>query len=260
MIRREEPDAMWVIHQAAHTYISGQIAEHWTGGRAMTPIPRDELLIAAYGHDAGWAAVEQAPRINGAGLPRTFTEMPLEDHFTIWRDSIQSVFVQNRYAALLTSLHCTALYEMRRRFVSDPPSERAAIQTFLDVQHAWECDLIDTLGSHPRYTLAAQPDHLAANVRLLQVWDYLSLLLCMSAVNEQTYEDVPFDYETRGVLQIGAGGQRSMVIDPYPLDQPLTLWIEARQVIGAPFGADMELQAALASVPYKPIVFEVGPL
>jgi hypothetical protein len=48
------------------------------------------------------------------------------------------------------------------------------------------------------------------------------------------------------------------VIDPFPLDGPLTLWIDARQVIGGPFADDAGLRRALDDVPYRPLVFEVG--
>ena len=47
MIRREETGTVWVIHQMAHAYIAGLIAKHWVGSGAMTPEPREELLVAA---------------------------------------------------------------------------------------------------------------------------------------------------------------------------------------------------------------------
>jgi hypothetical protein len=260
MIRREESDSLWVIHQAAHACIAGQIAEHWIGSGTMNYSPREELLIAVYCHDAGWAAAERLPRINQQGVPRTFTEMDLDEHLTIWQDSIWSVFAQNRYAGLLTSLHCTELYELRLQFVNDPPPVQATIRAFLESQHAWERRLVEILGDHPRYALAVQPDRLADNLRLLQVWDYLSLLLCMSAVQEQNHDDVPLAYGTRAALQVASGGARAMALDPYPLDQPLTLWIDARPVPDGPFASDAELQEALDHAPYKPLVFEVKPL
>ncbi|MBN1202704.1 MAG: DUF3891 family protein [Anaerolineae bacterium] len=257
MIRREEPGATWVIHQAAHAYIAGRIANHWIGGGQMQPVPRDELFLAACCHDAGWVTVEQTPRVNAAGQPRTFTEMDLDEHFLIWQQSIDAVFLQNRYAGLLTSQHCTALYEMRLRAVPDPPEDRTRITDFLETQHAWERALIAALSEHPCYAAAVQPDRLADNLRLLQVWDYLSLLLCMGEVQEQPLADVPLAYGRRGTLQVAPGGARCMLLDPFPLAQPLTVWIDVRQVIGGPFADDAGLQRALAAAPYQPLVFEV---
>ncbi|NDJ76281.1 MAG: DUF3891 family protein [Chloroflexi bacterium] len=260
MIRREEPGSIWVIHQAAHAYTAGQIAEHWVGNGNMAVRPREELVLAAYAHDSGWAAHEQQPRINGHGKPRTFTEMGLEEHFTIWRDSIGAVFAQNRYASLLTSMHCSALYEQRLQYLADPPEDQAKIRAFLEQQHTWEKNLITALNDHPLYSVAIQPGYLSDNLRLLQVWDYLSLLVCMSPVHEQVLEDVPIHNGQRDVLYVSSSGPRSMALEPYPLDQPLTLWVDARQVIGCPFDNDDEFRRALDGVPYKPLVFEIGPL
>lgn len=260
MIRREETGTIWVIHQMAHATIAGLIAQHWVGSGSMTLEPREELLIAALNHDAGWATTEDQPTINADGEPRTFTEMPLDVHFTIWERSITAVHKQNRYAGLLTVQHCLALYEMRLKFLADPPEDRARIDVFMTRWRIWQEQLVAALTDHPYYGLLVQPDALARNLRLVQVWDYLSLVLCMSPVFEQTLEDVPLSNEDRVTLRIAGSGQRGMALDPYPLDAPLTLWIDARQVLGGPFEDDAGLQAALVDVPYKPLVFEIGPL
>lgn len=260
MIRREEAESMWLIHQAAHAYIAGQIAEHWVGDGSMRLNPREELVLAAYAHDSGWAAAEQCPSINRYGQPSTFTEMELEEHLTIWRGSVDTVFAQNRYAALLVSLHCTALYEQRLRYVDDPPAQKARIREFVGERHAWEQRLIAALEPHPRYGLAVQPAHLERNLRLLQVWDYLSLLVCMGPVYEQTLEDVPLSDDGRAILRLAANGSRGLGLDPYPLDQPLSVWIDARPIVEGPFDSDEAFRARLAETTYKPLMFEFEPL
>ncbi len=260
MIRREEGDAIWVIHQPAHAYISGRIAEHWTGSGDMVIAPREELLVAAYTHDAGWASAEQQPRLNAQGQPRTFTEMDLDEHFTIWQGSIEAVFAQNRYAALLTSLHCAALYDMRLRYIDDPPEDRARIHAFLKQRRAWQDALIAALSDHPQYGRAVQPEPLAENLRLLQVWDYLSLLLCMSPVNEQMLDDVPFHANLRRALYVAPDGARGMTLEPFPLDHPVTVWVDARQIVGGPFASHAAFRQVLAECPYEPLAFELKPV
>ncbi|NLE51192.1 MAG: DUF3891 family protein [Chloroflexi bacterium] len=260
MIRREESDSMWLIHQAAHAYVAGQLAEHWVGNGSMPITPREEVILAAYAHDSGWAAAEQAPSINRYGQPSTFTEMGLEEHITIWNRSVETVFAQNRYAALLVSLHCTALYEQRLRYVDDPPAQKTRIREFVADRHAWEQRLIAALAPHPRYGLAVQPAQLALNLRLLQVWDYLSLLVCMGPVFEQTLEDVPLEAEERAILRVAANGPRGLAIDPYPLDQPLSVWIDARPIVEGPFGSVEAFRERLAEMAYKPLMFEFEPL
>ncbi|GAB4430300.1 MAG: hypothetical protein Kow00106_24950 [Anaerolineae bacterium] len=256
MIRRTEAGVTWLIHQAAHAYIAGKIAAHWVGVDNMTLVPRDDLLIAAMFHDAGWYAAERTPRINGQGLPRTFTEMDLDEHFDIWRASIESVFAQSRYAALLTSLHCAALYALRLRYLDDPPADRQRIEAFLDERHAWQEALIAALRDHPLYSRAITPAALDENLRLLQVWDYLSLLVCMGNVHEQVLEDVPVGRGQRATLRLAADGLRGMALAPFPLDEPLTVWIEARPVNKGSFASDAELQEALKDIPYRPLAFE----
>ncbi|MEW6578412.1 MAG: DUF3891 family protein, partial [Chloroflexota bacterium] len=85
MIRRTESDAIWLIHQATHAVIAGQIAAQWNGIARGASAPREDLLIAAACHDMGWYTAEDQPRINAQGLPRTFIEMNLDEHFAIWR-------------------------------------------------------------------------------------------------------------------------------------------------------------------------------
>lgn len=259
MIRREEPDATWIIHQAAHARIAGLIAEHWDWEGAAPLFPREELILAALSHDAGWARTERWLRLNRDGWPRTFTEMVLLDHFAIWDASIESVMMQNRYAGLLTSLHCTALYEYRLRYVEDTPDDRAQIHDFLDRWYTWQDALRAELTNHPYYAQAVQPDQLGENVRLLQVWDYLSLVLGMSPVHEQPLDDVPFQLGIRGILQLGPDGVRGMTLDPYPLDDALTIWLEARQLPDEPFASDEDFWAWMEDAPYQPLQFELKP-
>ncbi len=73
MIRRHEPDTIWVIHQGAHAHLAGQIAAHWIGNNIKLS-PREELILAATIHDTGWAAAEETPRLNAYGLPRSLME------------------------------------------------------------------------------------------------------------------------------------------------------------------------------------------
>lgn len=258
MIRREEAGAYWVIQQTAHAFLAAQIVARWRW-EASQPLLREELVLAAAAHDAGWVTADEQPRPNLGGYPRTFTEMDLHTHFDIWTASIETVYAQNRFAGLLTSQHCTALYEQRLRFLSDPPDDRAQITAFLARWYDWQRALIAALFNHPRYARAVEPETLALHLRLLQVCDYLSLLLCMGPVMEQSLNDVPLPGGAHSLLRISGDGARAMTLDPFPLTEPLVLWVDARQVIGAPFKDAAALRAALQDVPYKPLVFEIGP-
>jgi hypothetical protein len=130
------------------------------GDGSVVFIPARNCCLTAV-HDAGWVHAERQPCINAQGQPCTFTEMELDEHFSIWQGSIEAMFNLNRYGGLLTSLHCTALYERRLRYLADPPADRARIQAFLDTRYKWQDELIAALKDHPRYALAVEADPLA---------------------------------------------------------------------------------------------------
>jgi Protein of unknown function (DUF3891) len=58
---------------------------------------------------AEWDA---SPTLNEAtGLPYSFQQVPRQTHVSLWASAASMVLPQSRYAALLVSLHGTALYE-----------------------------------------------------------------------------------------------------------------------------------------------------
>ncbi|HML23834.1 MAG TPA: DUF3891 family protein [Aggregatilinea sp.] len=252
MIRRHEPDAIWLIHQGTHAHLAGQIAARWAeNGSPITP--REELILAAIVHDTGWNAADQAPRLNDKGLPRSFMEMDLQEHMQIWQRSIWGAFAQNRYAGLLTSLHCSALYDMRLNEWNDSPEDREMIAAFLEAQRQWEHGVIADLRDHPRYGDAVAEERLAENLRLLQVWDYLSLLVCMGPDHEETIPNVPVEGGQRTTLRVKPAGTHTIRVEPFPLDTSLMVWIDARRLHGAPFDSDEALRRALDDAAYEPL-------
>lgn len=249
MIRRHEPGAIWLIHQGAHAFLAAQIAAHWTGLGADAL--REELILTAAVHDAGWTSAEQPPTLNPDGLPRSFMEMPMRQHMQIWRSSIESAFAQNPYAGLLTSLHCTALYAARQANETDAPEDAAAIAEFVAERRGWEEALAIDLRDHPRYSAGAAEGMLAESLRRLQVWDYLSLLACLGPEQDTHLDDVPLADGCRRPLHVTPGEGRQVVVDPFPLDMPLEVWIAARRLPDATFAADDALAEALVEVPYE---------
>src|SRR5215217_4230300 len=108
---REDGDAVVVIGQASHAWLSGQLARAW-GGDAVAPVePREEVCLAAEQHDVGMALWDVAPALNPeTGRPRSFMEMELPVHLALWTAAPDRLLTQSRYAALLVSRHGTILY------------------------------------------------------------------------------------------------------------------------------------------------------
>src|SRR3954453_14045138 len=110
MLFRPDGDAVIRIGQPAHAFVSGQLAARWE------PRPSEEGILAATQHDAGMADWDAAPELNPeTGLPQSFMEMEPPTHLRLWSHAPYRVLPQSRYAAVLVSMHGTALYEMRKR-------------------------------------------------------------------------------------------------------------------------------------------------
>ena len=141
------------------------------------------------------------------GFPRSFMDLPLERHLAIWRLAPRRMLVQDRYAALLVSLHGTALYERRE---PSPP-----VLAYIEEQRRFQRELAASLG--------VADDELARNQRLIWTFDSLSLALLLGWD--------PFEVE--GIERRGS------TLDPWPFGRPtLTLRCDARRLKrGAPLTA-----------------------
>ena len=165
MLLRPDGDAIICIGQPAHAWLSGQLARAWHPARSRTR----RSCLAATQHDAGMADWDAAPELNPeTGLPQSFMEMALGTHLRLWSHAPHRVLPQSRYAALLVSMHGTALYEMRD-LDRMAPADAAAVRAYLDEQRALQQRLSDGLDR----------DQVKRNQQLLWAWDFLSLALCL---------------------------------------------------------------------------------
>src|SRR3954453_15665478 len=118
MLLRPDGDAVICIGQPAHAFLSGQLAAAWQ----PPPEPFEEVVLAATQHDAGMADWDAGPGLNcDTGLPQSLLEMGLDTRRRLWTHAPHRVLPQSRYAAMLVSMHGTALYEMRNLSRLDDP-------------------------------------------------------------------------------------------------------------------------------------------
>ena len=205
MLVRPEGQGALLITQQAHAWVSGQLARAWGNERFDEPQPHDKVCLAAEQHDLGMASFDMRPDLNPeTGLPQSFIEMPLERHLAIWRLAPHRMLVQDRYAALLVSLHGTALYERREPV--------PAVRAFLEEQRALQHELADSL--------EVCDEELARNQRLIWIFDSLSLALLLGWD--------PFEVEDIE--------RRGSTLDPWPFrEDSLTLRCDGRRLErGAP--------------------------
>lgn len=228
MLLRPDGDGVICIGQPAHAWLSGQMAARWR----PRPEPFEEIVLAATQHDAGMADWDAAPELNPeSGLPQSFMEMALDTHLSLWTHAPHRVLPQSRYAALLVSMHGSALYGMRD-LDRMQPADADKVRAYLAEQR----ELQRRLGED------FDRGQVERNQQLLWSWDFLSLALCLRwdgrGVNGTTYTGTTFE--------------------PWPFqDESVTLRTEGRRLAGR-YGDEREMRAALASAPWVALEFRLS--
>ena len=235
-------DGHVVVTQPAHAWLAGQIARAWGNERFGGFEPREEVCLAAEQHDVGMTGWDQSPTLEaGTGLPTTFMEMDLETHLRQWTEGPERVLVQSRYAALLTSMHGSALFQRRRQ---DP-----RVAAFLVARRVFEQRLLDTL----RLSAA----DVARNQRLLWTWDGMSLGLILGWA-PWTAQHVPSAGGGMLDLRLGRAGD-GHTLEPWPFGtEQLNVRTEGRVLQGT-FKSAEQLGEALANAPWTELQYELRP-
>jgi hypothetical protein len=238
VLLRRHGDGVIAIGQPAHAWVSGQLARAWGNARFGAVEPYEDVCLAAAQHDAGMAAWEACPTFNEqTGLPRSFMELSLDEHLEIWWSAAPLVLPQSPYAAVLVSMHGTALYERRdlaRLSVEDADRVRA----FLAGQRELQERLLSGLGADARLV--------RRNQRLIWTWDSLSLALLLDWP-PFALESVP---TTDGEISVAV---REGTLDPWPFAAPeLTVRCEGRRLAG-PYEDEEAMRAALAAAPWETV-------
>jgi Protein of unknown function (DUF3891) len=240
VVLRPDGEGVVAIGQPAHAWLSGQLARAWGNDAVPAPEPLEEVCLAAEQHDVGMAEWDLEPTLNAeTGLPHSFMEMPLGVHLELWSAAAGKLARQSTYAALLVSMHGTALYEMRDLDRMER-EDADAVRRFLAARRDEQDRLLDALG--------LERESVLPNQRLIWTWDYMSLALCL---------DWP-PAEGPGVALEPAGAMR-VAVDPWPFGGPsLTVRCEGRRLAGG-YSSEAELHAALADAPLTALSWELVP-
>lgn len=242
MLLRRDGDDLIAIGQPAHAWVSGQLARAWGSERFGAVEPWEDVCLAAEQHDAGMAAWESRPTFNPeTGLPRSFMELPLGEHLEIWWSAAPLVMAQSPYAALLVSMHGSALYE-RRDLERLSPADAERARAFLAGQRELQERLIADLDADPATVRRHQ--------RLIWAWDSLSLGLLLGwppfTLRAVPARDEEIDVEVSGGT-----------LDPWPFAAPaVTVRCDGRRLAG-PYASEEAMRAALASAPWTSVAVTV---
>jgi hypothetical protein len=215
VVLRREGDATIAIGQPAHAWVSGQLARAWGNDRFAEPEPLEEVCLAAEQHDVGMAEWDLRPTLNRAtGLPHSFMEMPLDTHLELWSAAAGKLARQSAHAALLVSMHGSALYEMRDLDRMDA-GDAAKVRRFIGERRAEQDALLGSLG--------LDREAVRRNQRLIWTWDHMSLALCLDWAPT----------EAPGSLSMQPAGERRVSVDPWPFGpDSLTVRCEGRRLAG----------------------------
>jgi Protein of unknown function (DUF3891) len=207
------------------------------------------VCLAAEQHDIGMAEWDVHPTLNtDTGLPHSFMEMPLDTHLELWSAAGAKLLRQCAYAALLVSMHGSALYEMRdlSRMEADDADK---VRAFLAARRSEQERLIDELG--------AASDEAEVDQRRVWTWDFMSLALCLDWAPASA-ERVPLGGEQVDV-RMEPTGDRALTLDPWPFTAPaLTVRCEGRRLAGG-YGSADELHAALDDAPLVQLEWRLAP-
>ena len=228
-----------LIRQTDHAELSGMLAEHWGNDTFGRPEPLAPMVLAAALHDDGWREWESHPRINPAThVPYQFTELPVPEHLAFYLRGVEQVIARDRYAGLMVSMHCEGLYNGRYGIdpslppAQFPPDVRHLVQQSRERLEAQQRDLRRQLREAGTPATDLEEKHVWANYKLLQIFDRLSLFLCMPPLRERTLGPAPVGYEDRDVeLRLRPVDDRTVGITPYPFGAtPLRVSVKAKMI------------------------------
>jgi hypothetical protein len=244
MIVIERDGRTLCVGQAAHAWISGQLAREWGNERFQAPEPLHDVCLGAEQHDVGMAEWDLAPTLDPeTGQPSSFLQMPLPLHLELWSKAPRKVVSQSPYAALLVSMHGHALYA--RRDTTEPNAEDSrAVRAFLADQEAFQIDVLEHLGE--------SAERAQRNQKLVWALDFLSLALFM---RDWIPGDVP---SPEGDLHVEPAGD-GITVDPWPFRGDRVGVRCYGRMIDGPFDSEQEMQDALAAAEWQQLNYVLTP-
>ncbi|MDO1446763.1 DUF3891 family protein [Rhodocytophaga aerolata] len=179
MIVRETPESFILIAQHTHATLSGQLAEHWKEEFFWQQPHTPEVLLAIYQHDRGWISLDEVPAwdVQHAQV-FSFIGYPLQTKLLHYTRGIDEVEAMNPYAALLCSRHYCSF--MREENIQ----EKEFVEQELKRQH--------TLIERMQLDDPAKQQLADYHFRILQLFDDLSLYVCINQPGVSKDEEFPF--------------------------------------------------------------------
>ncbi|HET7521885.1 MAG TPA: DUF3891 family protein [Bacillales bacterium] len=205
LIVRESGNFYIFIRQHDHGLLSGEIAANW-GNDPFQP-PEHKLVLAASLHDVSWIEADaRLPWNEEQNLPFDFTSYPLHKRLDMYEKGLNTTERLNPYGGLLTSMHYCSFFKQE---------EAEGIRRFLQHESARQDRLKQRFFGEPVET----------DLRLLQLWDNLSLYICLNRPGATKKEEHPwFKNGIKAAAKTGEAvtmqlrwlNERTVTVEPFP--------------------------------------------
>lgn len=250
MIIQRSAAGLRLIGQADHARLAGDIAVAWGNDLFPVPEPWGPAVRATTRHDDGWIEWDRSPSLQEDGAPNDFISCPMTERLDVYRSGLAAVESDEAHVRLLVSLHLTGLFlgryeETATRYLDLLPArDRAQAQTFVEEQQLWQKEVQDSIDAD-----------WMTQYRLLQVFDRISLALCMRPIDEMaptTIHHVPMAEGTGDVTLENLGGG-VLRLTPSPLADDLSLSLPMKILDREVFEDREDLRQALSGAGVEPL-------
>lgn len=201
--------------QPVHAALAGQLSRKWLNSRDRElEAVKEEIVLGVTLHDSGWMEWDQRPLPDPeSGLPYDFMNTPTSEHLAVWKETVKQARSLPPLAEWLILVHHGYLAGIHDS-EGDTDEEAAAVQSFYEGLENRRNNLADYMSGHDFYQHYATEDYLEKLRRLMLLWDYLSLLLCMDFEGSRQISQVPVDEDWK-VLNMQKRDE-AFYIEPWP--------------------------------------------
>jgi hypothetical protein len=213
------------------------------------------VALASGLHDEGWREHDELPLYDPKKkAPLHWRDIEVPQHVVLYAEGIRRVIAQDPYAGLLASMHGAGIYTRRYgtyqvKMTTISEAVRPVMETFVAEQEAEQARL-KRLVWNPSQRRSEFERALWFQYELLQIWDRLSLFVCLNDPARPAEDRLgPMPLTVGGPevdLSVRMTGDGRIEAEPYPFDVPaLDVTVPARWVPDRPYETAGDVRAAL---------------
>jgi hypothetical protein len=264
MIRIETESGWILVEHPDHARLAWRFAERWGNAEFAAPEPRADILVGVRRHDDAWGARDGSPFLTRQGRPSAFSrelvgkysafeEIEIADYLAVRGRAAALVAAENRYAALIISMHTIDLLTAQADLSGLSAADRDLHARFIEDQRRTQAELIEGLAATPTHAAAVAPEPLRLAFQFLQACDSLSLTACVRFPRH-----IPLRHKhprrdgALAEILCSPLGDDTYRLDPYPLDADrVVLGLPCRRLEAKEFGGLEAFRAAYAAAPVE---------